>query len=230
VCECRNGKVERVSFVNQPAFCYHLDHRVEVEGLGSITVDVAYGGMTYVLMDAASLGFKLESSEARDLCTLGQRIKKSAAEQTTVSHPENPAIPGITQTLFAGPVHSDGDALRSRNAVVVSPGRVDRSPCGTGTCARLAVLHAKGQLAAGQTFIHESLIGTTFHSTVRSTTTVGTVGAVIPEVSGRAWITGIYQMGLDPTDPFPRGFTLSDTWLGHAGDPVHSASEDPAHR
>ena len=224
-CHCQNGKVERVSFVNQPAFVYHLEQVVDVDGIGRIPVDIAYGGMTYAVVDAAPLGFKIDPAEARELCELGQRIKRAAAEQIHVSHPENPAIPGITQTLFAGPLTRDGEALRARNAVIVSPGRVDRSPCGTGTSARLAVLRAKGLIAVGQQFVHESIIGSTFHSSVRETTTVGPYPAVIPEVSGRAWITGLYQMGLDPSDPFPHGFTVSDTWLGHAGDPVHSARD-----
>ncbi len=117
--------------------------------------------------------------------------------------------------------------LRARNAVVVSPGRMDRSPCGTGTSARLAQLHARGLIEVGETFVHESIIGTTFDSSVLSTTTVGDYPAVIPTVAGQAWITGIYQMGMDPTDPFPRGFTLSDTWLRQIDQlrPVHTAAE-----
>ena len=206
-CDCRDGKVKRVEFVNQPAFCYELGRRIIVDGIGEITVDIAYGGMTYAIADAGALGFRLDPSEARDLCTLGQRIKKAAAEQITVKHPENPAIPGITQTLFAGPLTTVTATLRSRNAVVVSPGRIDRSPCGTGTCARLAVLHAKGLISPGQSFIHESIIGTTFDSSIAETTTIGPYGAVVPVVAGQAWIAGIYQMGLDPTDPFPAGFT-----------------------
>ena len=224
-CDCRDGKVKRVEFVNQPAFCYELGRRIIVDGIGEITVDIAYGGMTYAIADAGALGFRLDPSEARDLCTLGQRIKKAAAEQITVKHPENPAIPGITQTLFAGPLTTVTGTLRSRNAVVVSPGRIDRSPCGTGTCARLAVLHAKGLISPGQSFIHESIIGTTFDSSIAETTTIGPYEAVVPVVAGQAWITGIYQMGLDPTDPFPMGFTLPDTWLGHASEPTSSASE-----
>jgi proline racemase len=224
-CDCRDGKVTRVEFVNQPAFCYELGRQITVDGVGTITVDIAYGGMTYAIVDAESLGFKLDPSEARDLCTTGQRIKKAAAEQITVSHPGNAGIPGITQTLFAGPLTADSHGLKSRNTVVVSPGRVDRSPCGTGTSARLAVLHAKGLISEGQPFIHESIIGTTFDSRIVGTTAIGPYQAVIPSVAGQAWITGIYQMGLDPTDPFPEGFTLSDTWLGHAGAPTSSASQ-----
>ncbi len=227
VCDCRDGKVERVRFVNQPAFCYYLDAEIEVPDLGRLTVDVAYGGMTYVLVEAARLGFELTPAEARRICELGQVIKKAAAEQLEAVHPTNAEIPGITQVEFTGPLLPEGDGLRSRNAVVVSPGRLDRSPCGTGTSARLAQLHARGLLEVGQPFVHESVIGTRFDSSIVSTTEVGPYAAVIPTVAGQAWITGIYQMGLDPTDPFPRGFTVADTWLRQIDDlrPVHTAAE-----
>ena len=226
-CDCRDGKVERVRFVNQPAFCYHLDAIVNVPGVGDLVVDIAYGGMTYVMVDAAALGFVLEPSEARALCELGQIIKRAAAEQIDVVHPENPEIPGITQVEFTGPVRRNGETVRARNAVIVSPGRVDRSPCGTGTSARLAQLHARELIEVGQSFVHESIIGTTFDSSVLSATHVGTYPAVIPAVAGQAWITGLYQMGMDPTDPFPRGFTLTDTWLRQIDtmDPVRTAAE-----
>ena len=154
-------------------------------------------------------------------------IKRAAAEQLEATHPTNPDIPGITQVEFTGPLRRDGASLRARNAVVVSPGRLDRSPCGTGTSARLAQLHARGLLEVGRRFVHESVIGTTFDSAIVSTTTVGPYDAVIPAVAGQAWITGLYQFGLDPTDPFPRGFTVADTWLRQIDDlaPVRTAAE-----
>jgi proline racemase len=212
-CDCKDGKVRQVKFTNQPAFVYHLDRIVEVEGLGSLKVDVAYGGMTYVHVEAAALGLGLTRDEARDLCALGQRIKTAAAAQLTVSHPENPLIPGITQTQFMGPLRSEGNRLTAKNTVIVSPGRNDRSPCGTGTCARLAVMHAKKQIRQGEIFDHESLIGTHFISEIVGTTKVGAYPAVVPTVAGQAWITAISQFGYDPSDPFPEGFTLSDVWL-----------------
>lgn len=211
-CDCRDGKVERVRFVNQPAFCYELDTKIDVPGVGELVVDVAYGGMTYVLVEAEQMGFDLTPAEARELCRVGEIVKRAAAEQVAVEHPENPDIPGITNIVITGPLRREGADLRARNAVVVSPGRLDRSPCGTGTSARLAVLHAKGLIEVGQKFVHESVIGTTFDSAVVETTRVGSYDAVVPSVAGQAWITGLYQMGMDPTDPFPRGFTLADTW------------------
>jgi proline racemase len=168
--------------------------------------------MTYAIVDAAELGFAIVPDEARDLCALGERIKAAAVEQLEVSHPENPAIPGITNTEFVGPVREVGSSLVSRNTVVVRPGRCDRSPCGTGCSARLAMMHAKGQIRPGQTLIHESITGSRFHCEIDGTTRVGQYDAVIPAVAGQAWITGLYQMGMDPTDPYQQGFTLSDTW------------------
>jgi proline racemase len=211
-CACRDGKVERVTLVNQPAFVYHTAVPLEVEALGTLTVDIAYGGMTYVVVDAEAAGVALEPTEEAALAELGQRIKRAGAEQYDVEHPENPLIPGITQTLFAGPLIDEGDAIRSRNAVIVSPGRLDRSPCGTGTSARLAVLHARGELAPGQVFRHESVIGTQFDSRVVGTTTVGGYDAVVPSVSGRAWLTSFNQLVLDPSDPFQEGFVVGRPW------------------
>lgn len=212
-CQCRDGKVERVKFINQPAFAYTLDTDIQVPGLGALNVDIAYGGMTYVLVEAADVGMSLLPAEAKQLCELGQQIKTAAAEQIPVEHPENPAIPGITQTLFCGPLRHEAEAIKSRNAVVVSPGRIDRSPCGTGTSARLAVLHAKGEMSQGELFCHESIIGTTFDSRIEGTSRIGPYDAVIPSVAGQAWITAMGITGLDPTDPFDHGYQLSDTWL-----------------
>jgi proline racemase len=212
-CQCRDGKVERVRFINQPAFAYFLDTTIAVPGLGRLIVDVAYGGMTYVIVDAQALGYEIVPDEARELCKLGQDIKAAADSQLPVEHPQNPQIPGITMTLFAGPLHRSGNELTSRNTVVVSPGRCDRSPCGTGTSARLAVLHAKGLIQPRELFIHQSIIGTKFHCEITGLDRIGPYPAVVPSIAGQAWISGLYQMGLDPTDPFPHGFTLSDTWM-----------------
>ena len=212
-CECSNGKVTQVRLTNQPAFCYYEDITIDVPGVGPIRADIAYGGMTYVVVDAEDLGLKVTPEGARHLCELGQRIKAAAAERYTVEHPENPAIPGITQTLFAGPLFHEEGRLRSCNTVIVSPGRCDRSPCGTGSSARLAVLHAKGLIKVGEEFIHESIIGSKFSCRMEAETTVGAYKAVTPSIAGQAWISGLYQLGLDPTDPYPSGFTVADAWL-----------------
>ncbi|EJT02406.1 proline racemase family protein [Rhizobium sp. CCGE 510] len=212
-CECSDGKVTSVRLVNQPAFCYHLDSNIEVEGLGTVRVDIVYGGMTYTMVDAAALGFSIDPSEARDLCEIGQKLKFAAAEQLAVEHPENPEIPGITNTQFMGPIRRENGQLISKNCVVVSPGRCDRSPCGTGSSARLSLLHVKGLIASGETLIHESITGSRFTCAIDGLAKVGRYNAVIPAIAGQAWITGFYQMGMDPTDPYQQGFTVADTWM-----------------
>ncbi|ORA33670.1 proline racemase family protein [Mycobacterium aquaticum] len=211
-CTCQDGKVTSVEFENQPAFAYRLAAPLELEGYPTLSVDVAWGGMAYVLASAQELGLQLTPDEARDLCELGQRVKTAAAEQIPVTHPENPEFAGITQTEFVGPLDRADGVLTSRNAVVVSPGRLDRSPCGTGTSARLAVLKAQGLIDVGEPFIHESVIGSKFGARIDRMSTVGPYEAVVPRISGQAYITEISQVGLDPADPFPTGYKLSDTW------------------
>ncbi len=212
-CTCADGKVTSVRFTNQPAFAHHLAAPVEVPGLGTVTVDVAWGGMAYVLVDAAGLGFALTPDEGRDLCVVGEAVKRAAAEQLTAVHPEHPEFPGITIVEWTGPLTRTPDGvLTAVNAVVVSPGRLDRSPCGTGTSARLAVMHARGQVGVGEDFVHTSIIGSRFDSRIESLTSVGGVPAVVPSVAGQAWITQLCQVGVDPSDPFPNGYVLADTW------------------
>lgn len=210
---CRDGKCESVTFTNLPSFVFCLARPVEVEGIGTVIVDVSYGGMIYALVDAASLGFAVEPSEARDLSIAGERIKKAAAEQLPVVHPENAEIHTINQTLFAGPVSESDGVKTARNGVIVSPGRLDRSPCGTGTCARLAVMHARGEIAPGEPFVHESIIGTLFTGKILETATVGEIPGVRIAITGRAWLTAFHQYVLDPSDPLPTGYRLNDTWL-----------------
>ncbi len=211
-CECRDGKVVSVELINQPAFVYHRKAPLEVPGLGTLYVDVAWGGMAYVLAESAELGFEMTADEAGDLSRVGEIIKAAAAEQLTAVHPVHPEYAGITQTEIMGPLERRDGRLHARNAVVVKPGRLDRSACGTGTSARLAVLHARGEIGVGEPLVHESVLGSQYVGTIVSTTDVGGVPAVVPSIAGQAWITDIAQMGIDPTDPFPEGYTLSDTW------------------
>ena len=212
-CKCSNGKVKQVKFTNVPAFPLYLGTSIEVEGVGTVEVDVAYGGMMFALVNANDLGFALVADEVRDICEMGQKIKMATVEQLEVVHPENQEIRDVTVTEFMGPIFREDNRLTAKNTVVVSPGRLDRSPCGTGTTARLAVMHARGQIRAGEVFDHESVIGTHFISEITGVTEVGGRPAVITTVAGQAWITGIMQYGCDPTDPFPEGYTVADTWL-----------------
>ena len=220
--EVRDGKVKKVTFRNVPAFAAHVDAPVEVRGLGTVTVDVAYGGMFYVIADAAPLGFRLTPDEAHDIAAVAERIKAAARDQLPVVHPENPGISGVTIAQISGePARPDA---HRKNAVVVSTGTLDtsrpdawsgaldRSPCGTGTCAKMAALHAKGKLPLHQDFVHEGILGTIFTGRLVEETHVGNYPAVVPTLSGQAWITGFAQYVVDPEDPFPNGFTVGDIW------------------
>jgi proline racemase len=211
-CQVSDGKVTSVRFTNQPAFVYELDAKVEVAGLGTFSVDVAWGGMTYFIIGAKELGFEIVPDEARDICAVMEQIKTAAAQQIPVSHPLNPEFPGISVGVLAGAVEQIAGVKTSKNTVVVSPGRLDRSPCGTGTSARMAVMHARGELAVGERFVHKSIIDSTFDCRIESTTTVGDKAAIVPSIAGQAWITEFSTMVLDPSDPYPAGYRLTDTW------------------
>ena len=219
---CENGKVTGVTFRNVPAFATHLDTPVEVPQLGTVVVDVAYGGMFYVIADAAQLGFALTPDEGRDITRVTEMIKAAAAEQLPVVHPEQPGFAGITIGQLSGPPHNPRNSRR--NVVTVSTGTldwskpstwtgvIDRSPCGTGTCAKMAVLHAKGRLPVGQDFRHEGILGTVFTGRLEEETRVGERTAVVPTITGTAWITGFASYVVDPSDPFPEGYTVGDLW------------------
>ena len=210
---CRDGKCESVAVTNVPCFTSKLDAVVDVEGLGTLSVDIAYGGAFFAIVDSQALGFDLTGSEARQLVETGEAIKAAVAEQHPVAHPANPDIHTVTFVEFAAPLEVDAGGRKvGRNAVVISPGKIDRSPCGTGSSARLAVLQARGEISPGETFLSRSPIDTEFKCRIVETVEVGGVPAIMPEIAGRAWITGVHEFGLDPTDPFPEGYTLSDTW------------------
>jgi len=220
--ECANGKVKRVTFQNVPAFAAYLDATIEVPTLGKVVVDVAYGGMFYVIADASQFGLRLLPEEGRDIVRIGEMIKAAAREQLPVVHPEQAGFSGITIAQLSGPP-SRPDAHR-KNAVIVSTGQldwnrpstwtgaIDRSPCGTGTCAKMATLYAKGKLGLNEDFHHEGILGTIFTGRLIEETKVGNYQAVVPTISGQAWITGISNYLLDTEDPFPEGFTLGDIW------------------
>ena len=207
---CRDGRCESVEFTNVPCFVEQLDASLEVEGLGTLRVDVAYGGMWYAIADAKALGFAIEPEEARDLSVVGERIRAAAREQLTCTHPENPDIAGVSIVQIAEPWQGVGQV--TKNAVVVAPGRLDRSATGTGLSARLAVLHARGLMNVGDSMTHASAIGSTFDGRIVEETRVGDRDAIVPAIRGSAWITGIWQVLVDPTDPYPEGYLLSDTW------------------
>jgi proline racemase len=177
-----------------------------------LTVDVAFGGMWYAIADAAELGFAIEPAEARELSRAGELIRHAAREQLPCVHPDNPGIAGVSIVQIAEPWRGVGEV--TRNAVVVAPGRLDRSATGTGLSARMAVLHARGLLNVGESMTHASAIGSTFDGRIVSETSVAGRPAIVPAIRGSAFITGVTELVVDPDDPFPEGYLLSDTWPG----------------
>jgi proline racemase len=210
--ECKNGKAERIFVQNLPSFADKISVPLDVPGLGSITVDTAYGGDSFVVVDAKSLGFEIVEHEARDIARLGVAITNAANEQLGFTHPENPDWDHISFCAFCGPLTQSDTGLTGKSAVAIQPGKVDRSPTGTAVSARLALMHAKGEIVRGQSFEAVSIIGSRFVGQIVDTSEVRNRPAVIPEISGRGWITGIHQHMLDPEDPWPGGYRLSDTW------------------
>lgn len=220
--ECRDGKVTAVTFRNVPAFAVTLDHAVEVPHLGTVIVDVAWGGMFYVIADATQFGLRITPDEGADITRVSEQIKAAAAEQIPVVHPQNSGFAGITVAQLSAPAHDPQNSMR--NAVTVSTGKLDwdkpstwtgvldRSPCGTGTCARMATLHARGRLGIGEDFRHEGVLGTLFIGRLTEETMVGQYPAVVPTITGTGWITGFAQYVVDPTDPYPDGWTVGDIW------------------
>lgn len=200
------GRVAGATIRNVPSYSALLDARVSVPGLGPVPFDLAYGGHFYALVEAAPLGLKLEPAEALSIVEVGERIRLAIEAEFPLAHPEGEQSKGLLYVQFFAP--SRHPRAHLRNAVVVAPAGIDRSPCGTGTSARLANLWARGAIAPGQEFIHESIIGTLFEARVVGTTRVGEYEAVIPEITGRAYLMGINQLVLRPDDPFPSGFRL----------------------
>ena len=209
---CRNGKAERVEIHNVLSFADRLDASIEVEGIGTLTVDTAYGGDSFVLVDAAAVGFELVPDEAAALAALGMKIRSAANEQLGFSHPENQEWNHISFCQFTKSVEFVDGVKTGWNTVAIEPGKLDRSPCGTGCSARMAVMHARGELTDGAAFVGRSIIGSRFDCRIAGVGAVGDKPAITPAIAGRAWITGTHQVMLDPDDPWPGGYRLSDTW------------------
>jgi proline racemase len=210
VATCRDGKCQSVEFGNVPCFVDKLDATIEIAGIGSVTLDVAYGGMFYAIVDATKLGYAITPDEARDLAVLGEKVRLAAREQLEVVHPENPDIRGVSIVQLNRPFAGAGQT--TRNTCIVAPGRSDRSPTGTGTCARMAVLHARGQMKVGDHMVHESIIGSRFKGMIAGETQIAGRPAILPRIEGGAWITGFHTYCLDASDPYPQGYLVADTW------------------
>lgn len=209
--ECRNGKAERIRVKNVPSFAAQLDAEIEVAGLGKIKVDIAYGGDSFVLVDAASAGLSLKPENAREIARMGVKITEAANQQLGFKHPAND-WGHISFCQITDPVEVRDGVLWGKNAVAIRPGKIDRSPCGTGCSARMAVLHARGEMKVGDKFVGTSLLDTEFHCSIDSEVDINGTRGISPIISGRAWIFGTKQLMVDPSDPFQAGYRLSDTW------------------
>ncbi|MBE2317088.1 proline racemase family protein [Solirubrobacter sp. CPCC 204708] len=203
--QVENGRARSVTIRNVASFLHETDRTVTVPGLGEITYDMAYGGNFYALTPAADAGLVVDPARSQELIEAGLATMAAINAQARPVHPEDPRIGGCRHVVFHEPGRDGADAVA---ATSIHPGWLDRSPCGTGTSARLAQLHARGELATGDPFVNQSVIGTRFTGRVADTTTVAGRPAIIPEITGRAWITGMGQYLLDAEDPFPAGFAL----------------------
>ncbi|MBV1788253.1 proline racemase family protein [Marinobacterium sp. D7] len=220
--QCQNGKVKGVTFKNVPAFAAHLDAVIDVPHLGKVTVDVGWGGMFYVIADVRQFpGLELSPKHGAELTRISSMIRQAAIEQLPVEHPDYPGI-GITISQLSGP--SDDPRADWKNVVTMSTGEfswddpstwtgaIDRCPCGTGTCAKMAVLHAKGQLELNQDFRHQGIVGNVFTGRLVEETTIAGRKAVVPTITGTSWIYGLCTYVLDHDDPFTEGFMIGDIW------------------
>lgn len=239
---CSAGRVLAVEVENVPSFVAALDVEISVEGLGDLVVDVAYGGMFYVCLEARPFGLELDPRHGAELARLGEQIKLAAQEQIAVAHPENPAIDKIESLLWHGPPKDPRNS--GRNAVIVSTGAIDaarpetwkavidRCPCGTGTSARMAVLRARDQLEIGEAFRHESILDLVWTGRVLEAVDVGGRPGIVPTISGQAWISAHATYVLAEDDPFPEGFSVTDLWAPEeaprgSADPSVLASKEP---
>ncbi|MGA5194316.1 proline racemase family protein [Streptomyces exfoliatus] len=204
--QVEDGAAKSATFTNVPAFSVALDRKVVVPGYGTVTYDLAFGGNFYAFVSLDDLGLPFDRDRKDDLLAAGLAVMDAVnASPDRPVHPTRPEIAGLKHVHLTAP---GSDALHSRHAMAIHPGWFDRSPCGTGTSARMAQLHARGELPLGRDFVNESFIGTRFIGRLIEETEVGGIPAVVPTVTGRAWITGTAQYFLDPHDPFPGGFLL----------------------
>ena len=211
---CKDGKAQSIRVRNVASFAHGIEQALDVPGIGQLKVDTAYGGDSFVVVNAEGLGFDLAPREARDLAELGVRISDAATEQLGFEHPEYPDWKHISFCLFATPVTRNGDMLETRHAVAIRPGKIDRSPTGTGVSARLALLHARQAIAPGESLLARSIIDSQFIGRIEAETMVGELPAIVPSIEGRAWRTGTRQIYVDPGDPWPEGYRIPDTWPG----------------
>ena len=206
--QCKNGKCESVALDVNPSYVEIMDATVDVEGLGKVDVDIAFGGIHYGLIDPKQFDLSIKPDSARKLVDIGSRVHRAINQQLSFAHPVMPQLNEISYTMFIDE-KQNGELV---GATILPPGRIDRSPCGTGNSARLALRYARGEVEIGQTDYARSIIDSQFGVTLKDVTKVGDKPAVIPTISGRGWIHGMHQIGIDPSDPYPDGFMVSDCW------------------
>ena len=208
VASCKNGKCERVTLDMTPSYADQLDTIIEVEGLGEVIVDIAFGGIFYALINPSQFNLKILPENARKLVDIGTKVHRAINSQIEIKHPQIEGLKGISYTMFVG---HDSDGVM-KGATILPPGRIDRSPCGTGNSARLAVMEARGQAEVGQSFLARSIIDSEFKLEILEKKTIAGKSGIIPRVSGRGWIHGVHQIGVDPSDPYPLGYKVADCW------------------
>ena len=208
VASCKNGKCERVTLDMTPSYADQLDTTIEVEGLGEVIVDIAFGGIFYALINPSQFNLKILPENARKLVDIGTKVHRAINSQIEIKHPQIEGLKGISYTMFVG---HDSDGVM-KGATILPPGRIDRSPCGTGNSARLAVMEARGQAEVGQSFLARSIIDSEFKLEILEKKTIAGKSGIIPRVSGRGWIHGVHQIGVDPSDPYPLGYKVADCW------------------
>jgi proline racemase len=199
------GAATAVTLRNVPSFAEDLDAAIDVPGYGEIKYDMAFGGNFYAICELEQFGIEFDRANKQQILDAGLAVMAAINHRSRPIHPENPRIDACHHVQLLAP---GSDAKHSRHAMAIHPGWFDRSPCGTGTSARMAQLHARGELPLNTEFVNESFIGTRFVGALVDETTVGGRPAVVPTITGRAWVTGTAQYLLDPTDPFPEGFQL----------------------
>ena len=206
--QCKSGKCERVSLDMNPSFATDLDVKIDVDGIGQVVVDIAFGGVFYGLIDVAQFGMDISPDNARKLVDIGTKVHRRINRDLDIKHPEIEGLEGLSYTMFTG-FNSDGEM---QGATILPPGRIDRSPCGTGNSARLAVMYARGQIDIGEQRSAYSIINSCFDIEITGLKTIGGVSAILPKISGRGWIFGTHEIGIDPHDPFTMGYSVSDCW------------------
>ncbi len=212
VARCRDGKAESITLTNVPAFATHVGAELDLPGIGKVKVDTAFGGDSFVMADASDFGLAINPADAKHVAELGRRLVKAANEQIPFVHPTLPDWTHYSFCFLRGPLERENGVLTSRNACVINPGKLDRSPTGTGCSALMAVLHAKRLMTSGDSYIGRSVIESRFIGRIAGEARVGQHKAIIPEITGRAWISGQTTLLLDPSDPWPAGYKVSDTW------------------